>query len=186
MQLRIDDIKEQGLELDYREAPEDFPALADLQEQGEASFQGPVLVSGRAQHLGELVEVEGQVRVTATVPCSRCLEPVALPLAARFAVTFSKTPTAVTDEESGEEVELSAEDLGLIPFSGDEIDLTEAIQEQVVMALPLQPLCRLDCRGLCPQCGTDLNNETCQCEPEVFNGRFGKLKDLKIDRNGNG
>lgn len=184
MQLHVDDIKEQGLLLDYREPPETFPALEELQQQGEVRFEGPIVVSGRVQRIADLIEVEGQIQAAASMPCSRCLEAVSLGLESRFALTFSKEPPTVTDEETEQEIELSAEEMGLILFAGDEIDLVEAIQEQVVIALPLQPLCRPDCRGLCPQCGADLNRESCNCQAPVFNNRFGKLKDIKIERDG--
>jgi DUF177 domain-containing protein len=186
VKLRVDDIKEQGLELEYSEPPESFPALEDLQQRGEVRFRETVSVTGRVRRMADLIEVEGTVQAQATMPCSRCLEPVAIPLTSRFAVTFSKDTPVVADEDTDQEVELSAEEMGLIPFSGDEIDLRDAIQEQVIMSLPLQPLCRSDCRGLCPHCGVDLNRETCQCRPQVFNNRFAKLEKLKIDGNGDG
>lgn len=183
MQLRIDDIKEQGLQLDYCEPAEVFPALEELQQRGEVKFEAPIRVSGRVQRIGQLVELEGEVRSRASLACSRCLEPVAQTLVAGFALTYSEGTPEVVDEESGEEIELTAEEMGLIPFAGEEIDLLDAIQEQIIMALPLQPLCRPDCRGLCPQCGADLNREACDCQPPVFNNRFGKLKELKIEGN---
>ena len=188
LQLRVDDIKEQGLLLNYCEPSESFPALDELQQSGEVRFDGPVVVSGRVQRIAGLVEVEGEVRVEARMACGRCLEDLSLPLDARFCLTFSRELPEIVDEEDGAEVELSAEEMGLIPFSGDEIDLREAIQEQVVMALPLRPLCRTECRGLCPQCGADLNRETCSCEAPVFNNRFGTLRELKInpEKNGSG
>ncbi len=186
MQLHVDDIKEVGLALDYREPPETFPALEDLQQQAEVRFEGPVLVTGRVQRIAELIEVEGVVKAVASMPCSRCLETVPLSLESRFALTFSKDQPIVTEEDTDQEIELSAEEMGLIPYTGEDIDLREAIQEQVIIALPLQPLCRPDCRGLCPQCGADLNRETCNCQPPVFNNRFGNLKDIKIERDGDG
>jgi len=188
LQLHVDDIKEQGLLLDFCEPPESFPALEELQLQGEVSFDGPIVVTGRVQRVAGLVEIEGAVQAAARMPCGRCLEDVVLPLDARFSVTFSRELPEVVDEEDGSELELSAEEMGLIPFSGDEIDLREAIQEQVVMALPLRPLCRPECLGLCPQCGADLNHEKCGCEEPVFNSKFGSLRDFKIngDKNGSG
>jgi DUF177 domain-containing protein len=186
VQLHVDDIKEQGLALDYREQPESFPALEDLQQQDEVRFEGPVQVIGRVQRIADLIEVEGVVKALASMPCSRCLEIVPLSLESRFSLTFSKDQPVVTEEEADQEIELSAEEMGLIPFTGENIDLREAIQEQVIIALPLQPLCRPDCRGLCPQCGVDLNRETCNCQPPVFNSRFGMLKNIEIKRDGDG
>ena len=86
------------------------------------------------------------------------------------------------DDAGGEEVELSAEEMGLIPFAGEEIDLREALQEQFIMALPQRALCREACKGLCPHCGADLNRVSCGCEPPAFNSRFDALKSFKADK----
>ena len=68
----------------------------------------------------------------------------------------------------------------MIPFTGEELDLCEAVQEQVIMALPVRPLCREDCRGLCPVCGADLNEESCTCAEKTVDPRWKALSELKI------
>jgi uncharacterized protein len=89
----------------------------------------------------------------------------------------------VVEDPDAEEIELTADDLGLISFEGDEIDLVDGIQEQVIMALPFKPLCREGCRGLCPQCGADLNLGDCACsEPPVLEGKFSILKNFKVEK----
>ena len=85
----------------------------------------------------------------------------------------------VLDEK---EIELKLEDVGLLYFRGEEINLQQGIQEQVVMALPVQPLCGRNCKGLCPQCGSDLNLKDCKCEREVNSNKFAVLKNLKLDK----
>ena len=77
---------------------------------------------------------------------------------------------------------MTAEDIGLIHFQGDEINLKNEIQEQVVLAFPLRVLCKPTCRGLCPQCGVDLNTEDCNCDSSPPAGKFAALKNLKIER----
>jgi uncharacterized protein len=103
-------------------------------------------------------------------------------LSGRFALTFVRELPKVTDEAGDEEVELNAEEMGLILFHGEEIDLGEAIAEQVIMALPMHPLCQEECRGLCPQCGTNLNETDCGCERPAFNVKFAALKNIKMDK----
>ena len=66
-------------------------------------------------------------------------------------------------------------------FEGDVIDFRDAVQEQVIMAIPMQPLCREDCRGLCPGCGANLNLEKCRCRPDDVDPRLAILKKLKLD-----
>jgi uncharacterized protein len=72
--------------------------------------------------------------------------------------------------------------MGLIPFAGEEIDLREVVQEQVIMAMPLRPLCDEACRGLCQNCGADLNEGSCACPPTDFSIKFSALKSFKAEK----
>jgi len=184
VQVRVDDIKDEGLALDFCESAQAFPALAEMQDEGECVFVEPICVGGRAQKASGLIEIEGEVRTAIRLRCSRCLAEFSTPLQVPFAVPFTGELPSIADgdEEGGGEVELTAEEMGLITYEGEYLELAEVIQEQVIMALPLQPLCRTDCRGLCPHCGADLNEGDCGCRPPVFNERFGALRDLKIDK----
>ena len=180
--IRIEEIKDEGLDLESEEAPEDFPSLAEVVEAGECVFVAPLQTRLRVVRVGEMVEVEGTVESRIRHSCSRCLMEFEEPLASRFALTYAREMPEVMEDASGEEVELSAEEMGLILFHGEEVDLGEAIAEQVVMALPMRPLCREECRGLCPQCGANLNEVDCGCERPVFNAKFAALKDIKLEK----
>ena len=81
-----------------------------------------------------------------------------------------------------EEIELSLRDMELIPFTGDEIDPTPELAQELILALPQAVLCRDDCAGLCPVCGGDLNVTSCNCEAPLFHEGLARLKGLKIDR----
>lgn len=117
-----------------------------------------------------------------TVACSRCVDPVRLDIDEKVRITFmppSEMPAedeAPTDEEG---VELGEEDLDTFPFDGEIVDLEPYLREQIVLAVPFAPLCREDCKGLCPQCGTDWNSGTCGCEKPV-DPRLAALKGLKL------
>ncbi|MFN7623911.1 MAG: DUF177 domain-containing protein, partial [Acidobacteriota bacterium] len=65
------------------------------------------------------------------------------------------------------EIELTADDLGISVYENDQIDLDEMVVEQLELSLPFRLLCQEDCRGLCPQCGADLNTEACDCQPLI-------------------
>ena len=67
------------------------------------------------------------------------------------------------------------------PITGEQLDLLEMARENVLLAVPLAPLCRADCRGLCPQCGTDLQVETCSCTRAERDDRWAALDSLRID-----
>ena len=117
------------------------------------------------------------------VACSRCVEPVKLNLDETLRVTFmppGEIPAEDTAEPASEEgPEVSEGDLDVFPFDGEKIDLEPLFREQFVLAVPFAPLCREDCKGLCPQCGIDRNTSTCSCEKPV-DPRLAALKGLKL------
>lgn len=181
LRIRIEDIKGEGLVLDFEEDALVFPTLGEISAAGECGFPAPLRIHLRVQKAGEMVEIDAEVKTRVSLTCSRCLKGFEMPLATRFALTYAEELPEISGEEDEEEVELSAEEMGIILFHGEEIDLREAVQDQVVMALPLRPLCSEECRGLCPQCGADLNQGDCGCAPLAFNPKFGTLKDFKPD-----
>jgi uncharacterized protein len=78
-----------------------------------------------------------------------------------------------------DEREVAEEDLDTSYYRDDQIDLNELLREQFYLALPMKPLCRDDCAGLCSQCGTNLNIGTCQCSSQWEDPRLAPLKELK-------
>lgn len=182
MRIRIDQIKDEGLDLESEEAAAFYPTVAETAEAEGCIFVSPLQTRLRLVRVGEMIEVEGTVESRVRLACSRCLTEFEDPLAGRFALTFARELPEVTDEAGSEEVELNAEEMGLILFHGEEIDLGEAIAEQVIMALPMRPLCREECRGLCSQCGANLNEADCGCERPAFSIKFAALKDIKLDK----
>ena len=114
--------------------------------------------------------------------CSRCLQAYETQLATRFDLTYTRSISHDTETfDQHKEIELKAQDLGLIFFNGEEIDLMEGIQEQAVLAFPIQPLCQHRCKGLCSRCGADLNQGDCGCDRGSLNSQFAALKNLKLD-----
>jgi uncharacterized metal-binding protein YceD (DUF177 family) len=117
-----------------------------------------------------------------TVACSRCVGQVRLAIDEKLLVTFlppSEMP-ADDDDEAGEDgAEVKEGDLDVFPFDGDKIDLEPLFREQFVLAVPFAPLCQDTCKGLCPQCGIDLNTGTCNCEKPI-DPRLAALKGLKL------
>lgn len=126
------------------------------------------------------------------VACSRCVNQVKLVIDEKLRVTFvprhempddGETPDpkhAPKDASDGDEgPEVAEDDLDVFPFDGERIDLEPLFREQFVLAIPYAPLCREDCKGLCQQCGIDLNTASCSCEPPI-DPRLAALKGLKI------
>jgi uncharacterized protein len=179
MIIRLKDIKEQGLSLDFVEDAHFFPALSELAADREIEVLAPVRSALRVVWAGDMVEVQGQSSTQVKLPCSRCLAMQDVAVEAQFELTFVKELPPTAEEEGADEIELSAEEMDLLAFNGEEIDLREAIQEQIIMALPLRALCSEACRGLCPQCGANLNEAGCQCQPSEFRSKFSVLKEFK-------
>ena len=127
------------------------------------------------RRIKETVFIEGSVTASAEAPCCRCLETARMPLRSSFKYTFSPAPV-----EPQEEVELSAEDLELAYYEEDTIDLDRVIFEQIMLQMPIKPLCTETCKGLCPHCGIDLNLASCHCEAETFDERLAVLKKFKV------
>lgn len=182
MIIELDDIKDQGLSLERTESFECFPVLSELHASGEVVFVQALDISLKARRFDEMIVVEGVVSTVVRLQCCRCLKEFEQPLKVDFSVTYARHLPHPEEGGEEEEVELQAEDLGLLSFDGDEIDLSESIQEQVVMALPVKPLCREACRGLCSQCGADLNDGDCGCREQVMGGKFAALKDFKVKK----
>ena len=116
----------------------------------------------------------GTVRTELELACSRCLEPFRLPLDLAFDQRYLPQTEASPDEES----EVEDDDLETSFYRDEQIDVNELLREQFYLALPMKPLCRPDCKGLCPNCGTNLNVETCDCQVRWEDPRLAGLKAL--------
>jgi uncharacterized protein len=116
----------------------------------------------------------GQVQTALEMPCSRCLEPFQLPVDSTFDIRY--LPQSANAGEGEREVE--ADDLSDAFYSDDQIDLGQLMEEQFYLALPMKPLCREDCKGLCANCGTNLNDATCDCQVRWEDPRLAALKAL--------
>jgi len=177
MRLEIKDIKGGVLEQDYSCTFADFPELKTMSDHGGPTFVEPFSFHLRFQRTGQLVELEGRVAADILLNCGRCLKEFRLSVTDSFSLTFSPVPQEGVEEE---EVELDADELGLITYRDDVLDLTAALLEQLVMVVPISPVCSDGCQGLCPECGLDLNDSRCTCEKKVFNNKFSVLAGLKL------
>jgi uncharacterized protein len=118
----------------------------------------------------------GHISSHPTGQCARCLEQYEFPLDVDFAVVLAPKPPA------GQAPEESEEDVDIGYYEGEEIDLSPIVREQIILALPTRPLCREECRGLCPQCGANRNDTACECAEDVGDLRLSVLRTLKVSR----
>ncbi len=154
--------------LTRRFEPSEFPV------EEEFRLGAPVDLDVEIHKDATKVRVTGRVATTLQLDCSRCLEPFDIPLDAAFDALFLP---AVANAGAGEQ-EVADEDLGVSFYKDETLDLAELMREQFYLALPMKPLCRPDCKGLCPVCGINRNRETCTCQTEWTDPRLDALKRL--------
>ena len=179
MKIRTDNIPEEELFLEFEESPESFPVLGEMRLAGEAEFISPIKMNLSARLISAIVEIEGTLATSVRIPCSRCLNEFEILLKSSFALTYTQDVYG-GKAEAGVEIEITEYATGLIPYRGQEINLREGIQEQLVLALPLRPLCTTSCKGLCPRCGANLNKGECGCNRSAVDSRFAVLKNFKV------
>ena len=121
------------------------------------------------------VRLKGRVRATLELDCSRCLEAFQVPVDATFDMLFLPAVETAGDGER----EVAEDDFGVSYYRDETIDLGEVVREQCYLALPMKPLCRDDCQGLCPVCGINRNRETCGCHAREVDPRMEPLRKLK-------
>lgn len=135
----------------------------------------PAAVNGKVRLSGDEVFVNGHLDTRARVECDRCLKPVELPVNADFTLEY----ISGSEYESSEVAELTEAELSVSVFDGKAIDVDEIVKEQILLAVPTRMLCREECKGICPQCGTDLNTGDCDCVTNDIDPRWAALKSLK-------
>ena len=145
--------------------PPDDPAWIGA----EATLVEPLHVRLVAQLAGSDVVVRGRVEGRASMPCRRCLEDVTFDVAEE--VTFLFRPGL-------DPVAAEAEEAYPLPEKGRDLDLGPALREHVLLALPRFVECSETCKGLCPACGTNLNETTCDCSEVEIDPRWAALKRL--------
>jgi uncharacterized protein len=185
MKLKVQNIPEEGITLTYRKGADEFESLRQLMLDSQVQFSAPLDIVLDVRVEPDVIRVQGSVTAVMRLNCCRCLAPFEISIQQRFTLGYSqKIPTDLHRPGTGGAgpggIELTAEDIGLIYYQEDTIDFRDAVQEQVVLALPYKPLCSETCKGLCPGCGVDLNHENCRCRSAPEAGPFSVLKSLKL------
>lgn len=134
-------------------------------------------LTGNLSRLGRDVFFKGQVKTGLRQECSRCLELFDTPVEVSLSTCFLPQP----EDAPPEEKELHASDIEVEYYRENTIDLAQPVFDQILLTQPLNPLCRPDCKGLCAQCGVNLNLDSCQCESDEsrIDPRLAVLEKLK-------
>ena len=166
MKIIIPDIPKEGIDVDIQET-----IISD---------GAPFAIHARlkVEKIGSEIMVKGNLKAEVELQCSRCLKKFAGDVSVPVDVVYHPV-----EELKGEDYhEIESEELDSDFYSGDELDLISLLKEQVALNIPMKPLCNDLCRGLCPNCGADLNESPCSCSMKNIDPRFEELKKLLKER----
>lgn len=178
MKLHTNELEAGEIHLRTSMDPQKIMALAALHDAGEVGFEYPLAVDLRAFRNRDMITVQGRLTSRVKLACARCLSDHLEGLDLSFDLSYLQGKGPV-DAESESEMEIGAREAGLMRFEGERIDLSEGLGEQIIMGLPFKPLCDPNCKGLCGQCGVNLNHGDCACTPSVSDNPFAVLKHLQ-------
>jgi uncharacterized protein len=163
MKILITDIPDEGLYLDIEEkfGDEEVPLVSPVKARLELT-----------KAYSEII-VAGNVSAELELECSRCLKKYRRIMNEPVNVVYHPLAEIGTDKH-----ELKDDEMDMGFYQGEELDLQELIREQVMLNIQMKPLCDENCKGICSQCGTDLNTDTCSCEAKKVDSRLEILKKL--------
>ena len=161
MEILLKDIPDQGLDIAY----EEDPRLLGLVED-RVGFEEKIAIRGKLSKAGEIVSLDGWLTTRLILQCSRCLKGFPFPLYLELVTQFLPLVQAprVSPGEDSEDVQTEETELNF--YQGESVLLDDLVREEVILAIPMQPLCDPNCHGLCSRCGQDLNLHACACRQE--------------------
>ncbi|MGZ3460806.1 MAG: YceD family protein [Archangium sp.] len=190
MLVKIEQIRDEGLQVNEQMSLELLGAA--LEGSGFRATE-PLAVQANLRKVSGGVLVGGKFTARVVADCKRCLVEAKLELPVSFTINFVPESLArgedVLDEEALEEKDrgqsenggsFALDDADEEVFNGKVIDLEPIVREQVLLALPMNAVCREDCRGLCMKCGQNLNEKQCGCETKFEDPRLAVLKNFKL------
>lgn len=153
---------------------------------GEISYDGtvtqssPLHAEGRAEllsvSLGE-IRIHGKLSVTMEAACDRCLEPALVEAAKDFDLVY----VPVDEGQAGGEKEVDEAGVEVGYYEGRGLQLNDVLREVVLLALPMQLICQAECKGICPTCGGNRNQRSCDCQAHAVDDRWSKLKSFRAE-----
>ncbi|HIC92445.1 MAG TPA: hypothetical protein EYP21_10395 [Syntrophaceae bacterium] len=170
MKIKCEDIGDSGLTSSFLKDVDWLNELISDLKTKDFSFSKPMNLTLTATRSGGNIFIRGKIKTTVILSCARCLESFEYPVNTDMNLTFvpaSERPLQVEDTPA--ELEF---------YEGDTIDLSKDMRDQILLAIPLKPLCKDSCKGLCPQCGVNLNMESCNCHRVTFHSKFEILRGL--------
>jgi len=163
MKVQVSEITDEGLDLEFQETVKvSIPLLS------------PVKALLRIEKVGSEVLAQGQATTRMELQCSRCLRNFPKDMDMKIDVVYH--PVEELRGEERHEVREDELDMGF--YRDDELDIRDLVVEQILLNVPMKPLCSETCRGICPKCGADMNVNPCTCEQKETDPRLAVLKKL--------
>ncbi len=171
MKIDINSIPQEGLKISKFLNPKEYDLVDELIEN-----TGLIYLKCTIDKKNKKIIIRGKITTELTTYCSRCLDSTKIKINEDFVAFFLPKE----EEPKVEYLKLKTIDLDTLYYEGEILDLKFLIREIVLLAIPMKPLCKKDCKGLCPNCGANLNYEKCSCEKVSIDPRWAKLKELKL------
>jgi uncharacterized protein len=178
MLIEIRELQVHPLDFDEHLAPGSIDFGADLRQEGNLDSKGRAQLvqehHGKHQLIND-IRIVGDFSARIELACARCLEPIHRHVSKKFELLYRPQGS----DAGKEELSVTAAEAEVGYYQGEGLLLEEVLREQVLLALPLKAICREDCKGLCPHCGRNLNQEQCNCTAAGEDPRWSALKDIR-------
>lgn len=166
MKIDIKNLKEGINEFNLNETPEEIGFKPE-----DAEFEKLISSDIEVNKIGEKFIVKGEIKTVMDLECSRCLEKFKYNINANFKLIYIK-------DKISKYGEINKEEMDEITFTEDILNVDDDVRQTIILEIPMKPVCKETCKGLCPNCGKNLNFERCNCKIEK-KSPFSKIK-LKI------
>jgi len=178
MFIEIHELERHPVDFDEEFHPGLIDLGADLRQRGDLHASGRAQLVEEHRGKGKLIKdirLNGELSASLEIACARCLEPAVQNVERRFDLLYRPQGA----DGGQEELSFTAAEAEIGYYQGTSLLLEDVLREQVLLAVPLKAICRQDCKGLCPQCGADLNVVQCSCQAPIGDPRWSALKELR-------
>lgn len=180
MFIRISELELRRVEFDEEFQPGEIDFGPDLRQTSTLKVKGHAELI-REHHGGKVIvpsiRLIGEFAGDFEANCARCIEPVPQHVGNAFDLLYRP----LGSDRRRDEVAISEAETEIGYYQGEGMELTDSVREQVLLAAPVKVVCSPDCKGLCPVCGKNLNESSCNCAPKIVDPRWDALKELKKD-----
>jgi len=177
LRIKLDEIKDSGYHLSCSKSKEWISEIFNDIEDREFTFTDDIKIQMDFFRSGKSIVISGLIATGIKMSCIRCLSDFDYHLEAEFHYTLCPSD----EKELAPEMEINRNDLDMLCYQGDSIDIPPLIREQILLTIPSSPLCRESCEGICSRCGSNLNQDLCQCDREEGTGsKFEALRHFPL------